>query len=53
MGHALVINNVAEEMPGSQFDVEALISAYQKVGFEVHVHSNCTDSVKLFYFFKL
>ena len=47
LGHAVIVNNVAEEMPGSQVDVEALKSAYQTVGFDVHVHNNCTDSVKL------
>ena len=50
LGHAVIVNNVAEEMPGSQLDVEALRSAYKKVGFEVHVHNNCTDLVNYFHF---
>ena len=53
LDHAVIMNNVAEEMPGSQVDVEALRSADQKVGFEVHVHSNCTDLVNYFAFFQL
>ena len=48
LGHAVIVNNVAEEMSGSQVDVEALRIAYQKIGFEVHVHSNCTDLVNYF-----
>ena len=50
LGHAVIVNNVAEEMPGSQADVEALRSAYQKVGFEVQVHINCTDLVNYLHF---
>ena len=46
LGHAVIVNNVAEEMPGSQADVEALRSAYQKVGFDVRVHNDCSEQVK-------
>ena len=45
LGHAVIVNNVAEEMPGSQVDVEALRSAYQKVGFDVRVHNDCSEQV--------
>ena len=45
LGHAIIVNNVAEEMPGSQVDVEALRSAYQKVGFDVQVHTDCEVQV--------
>ena len=45
LGHAVIINNVASEMPGSNEDVKALKQTYQTVGFEVHVHENCTAQV--------
>ena len=45
LGHAVIVNNVAEEMPGSQVDVEALRSAYQTVGFDVRVHNDCSEQV--------
>ena len=43
MGHAIIINNVAAEMPGSAADVEALQAAYKNVGFYVHCYSDCTE----------
>ena len=45
LGHAIIINNVANEMPGSMEDVEALKETYEKVGFKVQVHTNCTSQV--------
>ena len=44
LGHAVIINNVASEMPGSNEDVKVLKEAYQIVGFEVQVHEKlyCT-----------
>ena len=45
LGHAVIINNVASEMPGSKEDVKALREAYETVGFQVHVHENCTAQV--------
>ena len=45
LGHAVIINNVAGEVPGSNMDVTALRTAYQSVGFKVHVHTNCTAQV--------
>ena len=45
MGHAIIINNVAAEMPGSAADVEALQAAYKNVGFNVHCYSDCTEEV--------
>ena len=47
LGHAVIINNVVEEMPGSAEDVEALKTTYEKVGFNVQVHTNCTAQVWL------
>ena len=45
LGHAVIINNIASEMPGSKEDVKALKDAYETVGFEVQVHENCTAQV--------
>ena len=45
LGHAVIINNVASEMPGSNEDVKVLKEAYKTVGFEVQVHENCTAQV--------
>ena len=45
LGHAIIINNIASEMPGSMEDVKALAEAYQTVGYEVQVHENCTAKV--------
>ena len=38
LGHVVIVNNVGSEMPGSNVDVAALKAAYERVGFEVHVH---------------
>ena len=45
LGHAVIINNVSSEMPGSKEDVKALAAGYQTIGFEVQVHENCTAQV--------
>ena len=45
MGQAIVINNVAAEMPGSLADVEALQASYRDVGFDVYSYSDCTTQV--------
>ena len=45
LGHAVIINNVASEMPGSNEDVKALKQTCQTVGFNVQVHDNCTAQV--------
>ena len=47
MGHAVIINNIASEMPGSNEDVEALKESYKTVGFEDHFHENCTVQVQI------
>ena len=46
LGHAVIINNVAGELPGSMKNVEALNTTYEKVGFQVHVHTNCSVQVR-------
>ena len=45
MGHAIIINNVISEKPGTKKDVEALEATYKTMGFEVHVHNDCNDTV--------
>ena len=45
LGHAVIINNIASEMPGSKEDVKVLKEAYQTVGFDVQVHANLTEQV--------
>ena len=39
LGHAVIVNNIASELPGSKLDVEALKDAYEIVGFDVPVHT--------------
>ena len=46
IGRALIINNVATEMPGSQVDVLALTQAFQLAGFEVRMEYNCNKEVR-------
>ena len=45
LGHAIIINNIAAEMPQSKDDVEALKEAYKTVGFDVQVHNDLTGLV--------
>ena len=47
LGHAVIVNNVATEQPGSNVDVTALKAAYEKVGLDVHVHDNCDVQVNV------
>ena len=47
LGHAVIINNIAHEMPGSIVDVEALKDAYTTVGFDVQIHENCSAQVSI------
>ena len=45
LGHAIIVNNVASEMPGSIEDVNALEATYKAIGFDVRVHQDCTETV--------
>ena len=47
LGHAVIINNVLDEMPGSMEDVQALKTTYEKIWFKVQVHTNCAAQVTL------
>ena len=44
--HAVIVNNVSSEMPGSKADVTALKAAYEAVGFDVQIHTDCNAQVK-------
>ena len=46
LGHAVIVNNVSSEMPGSKADVTALKAAYEAVGFDVQIHTDCNGQVK-------
>ena len=45
LGHAVIVNNIATEMPGSLRDVEALVAAYKTIGFDVKIHNDCSAQV--------
>ena len=46
LGHAVIVNNVASEMAGSLRDVDALVTAYETIEFDVQVHYNCDRQVQ-------
>ena len=45
MGHAVIVNNVSGEFPGTKVDVEELETTYRIMGVKVHVHNNCDYKV--------
>ena len=47
LGHVIIVNNVAKEMPGSMEDVKALKAAFLKVGFNVEVYTDMSKSVSV------
>ena len=47
MGHAVIVNNVAEEFPGTERDIQALKTAFETIGFDVQVHRNLTVTVNI------
>ena len=47
IGQAVIVNNVAKEMPGSMEDVKALKAAFLKVGFDVKVYTDMSKSVSV------
>ena len=51
LGHAVIINNVHSEIPGSQVDVGLLTECYKTVGFNVQVHEDCDTQVPFKVFF--
>ena len=50
MGTAFIIDNVSHLVPGTDSDVRALQDAYETVGFDVTVRTNCNVKVLLFPF---
>ena len=56
LGHAIIINNIQAEVAGSARDVLSLQRAYETVGFDVQVHTDCTSKVymlsNLYFLFK-
>ena len=47
LGHAVIINNVATEFPGSKKDTEAMVKTYQMIKFEVSLSEDCNDKVRI------
>lgn len=45
LGHAIIINNIRAEVVGSASDVLALQRAYETVGFDVQIHTDCSSKV--------
>ena len=45
LGHCVIINNLANECPGSMNDVEALKKVYEMMKFRVTIYQNCDDRV--------
>ena len=45
LGHAIIVNNIQGEVAGSASDVHALQRAYETVGFDVQVHTDCSSKV--------
>ena len=48
LGHAIIINNIRTEVTGSARDVQALQRAYETVGFDVQIHTDCTHMVCIY-----
>ena len=48
LGHAIIVNNVASEMPGSMRDVDALVAAYETIELDLQVHHNCDRQVQFY-----
>ena len=47
LGHAVIVNNVATEMPGLMEDVAALKQAYDAIGFDVQIHTDYNAKVPI------
>ena len=48
LGHAVIINNVASEFPGTRVDAASLEETYRIMGFTVTMASDCSGKVKSF-----
>ncbi len=45
LGHAVIVNNVAQEFPGSFRDVEEMTVAFERMGLEVDPNTDCNERV--------
>ncbi len=45
LGHAVIVNNVARDFPGSFKDVEVMGRAFERMGLEVDEHTNLSQKV--------
>ena len=45
LGKAVIINNVANEFPGSKNDTSALVSLFRMLKCNVDLHEDCDDVV--------
>ena len=45
MGHAVIINNVASEFPGTRVDAAALKETFKTMAFTVRVETDCNLQV--------
>ncbi len=45
LGHAVIVNNVAEEFAGSFRDVEKMTLALERMGLDVDTNTNCNKKV--------
>ncbi len=46
LGHALIVNNVAQSQPGSVADVRALEETYTQMGFRLRVEKDLSQQVR-------
>ena len=46
LGNVIIINNATDLMPGSEKDVTSLKDAFETVGFDVLLYSNCDIKVE-------
>ena len=51
MGHAVIVNNVASEFPGTTMDSALLQETFRMIGFKVTMESNCSGMVSPNFYF--
>ena len=45
LGHVVIINNIQAEVAGFASDVQTLQQTYETVGFDIQVHTDCSNKV--------
>ncbi len=45
LGHAIIVNNVERDFPGSTLDVDAMTRAFEEMGLEVDDYPLCNQKV--------